>query len=147
MEDYFRSTYIALLSYSSKKEDILRKMQLRGSEIVSISMGEMTVEEAIAKSHSFQDMKRISEIYKNLNPKIDIYGILNKPYRRRKETTYKTFERLIQQRHDLIHKAKVNSRYNLQLALKDVRTVHLGIERIYRTLIGLFNWNKEHPDL
>lgn len=53
MEDYIKSTYIALLRYSDRKETILKGGRLSAEHLARISSGEMTVEEAFAEMLPF----------------------------------------------------------------------------------------------
>jgi hypothetical protein len=50
MEDFFKSTYVALLRYSPKKAAVLNSSRLRGDQLSHISAGTLTVEEALAES-------------------------------------------------------------------------------------------------
>ena len=53
IEEYFRTTYIALLKYSDRKEKILN-VKFSPYDMVDISNGEKTVEEVFASTLSFQ---------------------------------------------------------------------------------------------
>jgi len=56
LEDYFKSTYIALLKYSNNKPKILKGLRLVGDAVVSIADGTIQLEDAAASSMSFQNM-------------------------------------------------------------------------------------------
>jgi len=146
-EDYFRSTYIALLKYSPQKEAIIRDCRIQGEDLLLLAKGEITVEDAIARSRSFQNMKRIAQSFKELDRNIDLYGILQKPYRRRKKSVYDIFEEIIHLRHLIVHRAELILNYTPQALLRDIQTIRVGTERFYLSLIGLYGWADEHPDL
>ena len=147
IEDYFKSSYIALLKYSPQKEAIIRDCRIQGEELILLTKGEITLEDAVARSRSFQDMKRIAQSYRELDKNIDVYGTLKRPYRRRKTSIYDTIESIIVLRHRIIHRAELILGYTPQLLLRDIRTIHVGIERFYRMLISLYGWFDEHPEL
>lgn len=57
IEEYFRTTYIALLKYSDRKEKILN-VKFSPYDMVDISNGEKTVEEVFASTLSFQNIQK-----------------------------------------------------------------------------------------
>jgi len=147
IEDYFRSTYITLLKYSPQKDVIIRDCRIHGEDLVLLAKGDISVEDTIARSRSFQNMRRIAQSFKELDIDIDLYGILQKPFRRRKQSIFSTFEQIIILRHGIIHRAELVFGYTPQTLLKDIHTIHTGIERFYLSLIKLYDWSDEHPDL
>lgn len=147
IEDYFRSTYVALLRYCENRESIIKASRIAGEELNLISRGEMTIEEALARSRSFQNMKRIMKSFREIDDKIDIGSILRKPYGRRSKSIYDTFEDIISHRHMIIHRAEVITNYTPKLLLRDMNTVQEGIKRFYLELIKLYEWNYAHPSI
>lgn len=147
IEDYFRSTYIALLKYSPRKEVIVKDCRISGEDLVLLSKGEQTVEDAIARSRSFQNIKRIGLSFKELDEHINLFGILQKPYGRRKESIHSTLEKIIDLRHRIIHKAELVFNYTPETLLHDIRIIHSGIEGFYLSLVKHYKWFDGHPDL
>jgi hypothetical protein len=141
LEEYFRSTYIALLKYSAKRESITANARIGGDELVSVSRGELSFEEAVARTKSFQDIKRICQSFREIDSDLDIGGLLKKPYHRRKESIYETLERVISQRHKFIHMANIDPSYMQNQAKKDIRAVAIGIGRVYQGLIRHHKWS------
>ena len=79
VEDYMKSCFVALLKYSDKKESFLRNVRLQGDQLSRISNREISIEEAVAESLSFQ---RISSACKNIasiDSSLDVAGALRKP--------------------------------------------------------------------
>lgn len=140
IEDYFRSLYVALLRYSPNREGIIQSARLQGQELAAIDRGELTVPEAVAKWMSFQDMDKINEAYKRLNSKCDLHGILKRPYGRLKASFWDALDRLIRQRHALIHQAKLNVEYKPDLLRQDIDLVYKALWRVYEELVKLNNW-------
>lgn len=147
IEDYFRSTYIALLKYSPKKESIVTNSRIQGEELNLVSKGESTIEEAIARARSFQNMKRITQSFRELDSNLDLGSVLRKPYHRRKKSIYDTFEDVIYHRHLIIHRSEIITNYTPKALLRDIKVIHAGIQRVYISLIELYKWSYEHPDL
>jgi hypothetical protein len=141
LEEYFRSTYIALLKYSPKRESIIGNTRIAGDELITVDRGELSLEQVITRTKSFQDIKRICQSFKEIDSSLDIGGLLKKPYRGRKESIYETIERVILQRHEFIHNAIINPSYTLDQAERDANTIVAGVERIYRGLIKHHRWS------
>jgi len=141
IETYFRASYISLLTYSPKKDKILNNINPRLIDLYALSSGQLRVEEAAARTISFQNLNSISKRFKELNNKIDISKIMKNRYKNRKETTLQSIERLIQQRHDLIHRSIINPNYSPSSALKDIEIMEKSIEKFYKTLIKVYSWN------
>ncbi len=141
IEDYFRSLYIALLRYSPIRERIVQSAKLQGPEIVSIDKGDLTVIEAVAKWMNFQDMSKVNAAFKDLSSKYDIYGILQRPYGRRRESLWDTLNRIIHQRHALIHRAELQTEYTPARLKSDIRLVEKSMWKIYAELIKHHKWH------
>ena len=62
IEEYFRSTYIALLKFSSRKDKILN-VKFSPYDLIDISNGKKTVEEVFASTLSFQNIKKFVLIF------------------------------------------------------------------------------------
>ncbi|MEW6353421.1 MAG: hypothetical protein AB1469_03855 [Pseudomonadota bacterium] len=140
VEDFLRSTYIALLRYSSNREKVVQNARLQGAEILAIDQGELTVPEAIAKWMSFQDLNKINNAFKELNVKYDIHGILQRPYGRRRESFWSLLDRLIKQRHVLIHRAELNTDYRPEQLKRDIDLIYKAMWRIYQELVKINKW-------
>jgi hypothetical protein len=54
IEEYFKSTFIALLRYSPRKEAFLKGARLQGEQLLAISDGKATAEEQISETLPFQ---------------------------------------------------------------------------------------------
>jgi hypothetical protein len=140
IEDFFRSAFISLLIYSDKKEKIIGNAKIRGTELIDIDKGILTVSEAIAKWMNFQDMSKINDAFKQLDSRIDVHGVLQKPFGRRKETFWCLFERLIEHRHSLIHRAQLKADYFPSNLENDVKLIEKAVWRVYTSFIDLYGW-------
>ena len=59
LEDYFKSTYIALLAYSERKSAILKGVRISGDRLAQISSGDLSVEQAAAETLPFQRLTAV----------------------------------------------------------------------------------------
>ena len=140
LEDYFKSTYIALLRYSERKVAILKSISLRGDQLVAISDGKATVEDQITETLSFQRLSAVGRHFEELDKKLDIAGTLRKPYRRRSQSLFEMLDSLVLSRHQFIHKA------TLDKTMTDERIEDLifydneAITRVYRRITDYYGW-------
>lgn len=142
IEDYFKNTFIALLRYSPKKLSILKNAKILPEDLDSIASNELTVFDAIVRTMSFQNVNKLCASFKQLDDRLDIYGILQKPYRRRKETFFKSLERIFSSRHSLIHQNQMVIDYLTADVERDVRYVREAIRRIYDGIQRHHRWRK-----
>lgn len=139
LEEYFKSTFISLLKYSDKKQSFIKNYKIFPSDLFEINNGTMSLEEALTKSMSFQNIKKICEYFSQLDSKLDLNGLLKKPYRRKKETFYDLFNRIFEMRHGLIHHNRIEF-YNTENINKDIKFIEIAIEKIVRKIFKHYNW-------
>ena len=140
IENYFRDLYIALLKYSEKKEKIISNTRFNNFDLFQVSEKKASIEQAVAFSKSFQNIHKINTHFKELDSRIDIYGILSKPYRNRKETLFQTINRVLEHRHALVHRLNVEMQYKQQEALKDIQSIEMAFDNIYEHICSVNNW-------
>ncbi len=138
LEEYFRTTFIALLRFSDKKEKILN-CKLSSYELMDIDSGKTSVEEAYARTVSFQNVKSISSNFMDLD-KIDIMSVLKKPYRRRKKSLYTQMDEVFERRHRMIHRVDLDSNYDSKQLEKDIDDMAAAVKRIYKFLCKKNDW-------
>jgi hypothetical protein len=95
VEEYYRSSFIALMKYSDRKDSIIKNSRIFPEDLVGISTQTLTIEEAVAHSKSFQNIEKITSNFSDLDRNLDIAGILMRPYRRRRETLYNSMGNLL----------------------------------------------------
>lgn len=142
IEEYFRSSYIALLKYSDRKDIILKNSRIYPDDLISISEQALTVEDAVARSKSFQNIGKVASNFKDLDQRLDISGILKRPYRRRRETLYASLDNIFEQRHTQIHRNQFRIDYTKDELQRDIDNVKISIERSYLHFIDTYGW---HP--
>lgn len=144
VEQYFKETYVVLLTYSKRKEEILKNgNKLSYYDLCDISDGKLTVERAFANGLSFQNMYKICYNYKNLDKTLDLNSILKKPYKRRKESLFDSINRILEQRHSMIHRIEYDLDYNSANLINDIENVKEIIRRTYKYICEKNNWKEQ----
>jgi hypothetical protein len=75
LEDYFKSTFVALLRYSARKQAFFKGLRLQGDHLAAISDGS-SVESQVAETLPFQRISSIARHFEALDPKLDLAGVL-----------------------------------------------------------------------
>ena len=146
IEEYFKTTYIALLKYSERKEKILN-VKFSSYDLVEISNGNKTVEEVFASTLSFQNIQKICSNFHSLDNKMDIGRALKQPYNKRKKNLYDQINDILERRHALIHRLEIDDSYNTERLKKDIRDVIDAIKRVYSYICRYYNWEEQELDL
>jgi len=139
-EDYWKSTYIAILKYSGNKEAILKSNRISSERLTLISNNNLSVEEAFAESISFGRISMVCKHFKAIDKEIDFARILRKPYRRRKKTIFDSLEEMTEIRNEIIHRASAPIFIEDDQIKDSINLLHDGIERSYKELTKLKNW-------
>lgn len=140
MEDYFRSTFVALLKYSERKESFLKNTRIFPDYLIEISSGKLSVEEGLSQTLSFQNIVSICQHFKFLEPKLDLNVALRKPYHHRKQSLFESLEDLTARRHGFVHKGKVNRNFGTKDVLKAVDDLEESVTRCYRAITNYYGW-------
>lgn len=139
-EDYWKTTYIALLRYSENKESVLKSNKISAERLVEISQGILSVEEGFANSISFARVSMVCKHFSTLDRKLNFASVLMKPYRRRKKNLFESLEEMTEIRNQIIHEASyptiLEDRYIEDLLF----ILHDAIERCYKELTTIKNW-------
>jgi hypothetical protein len=145
LEEYFKSTYIAILTYSDRKESILKGARLSGEQLARISVGTLTVEEAVAETLPFQRLAAIGRNFLGIDQKLDVLAPLKRPYRRRKVSLLDRLEHLVTRRHALIHGMQLDTDLDRQKLEAVIHDLTVGISRVYQQITSHFDWPFELP--
>jgi hypothetical protein len=144
-EDYFRSTFTAVLRYSKQRESALKRARLTHASFEQIAVGAQSIEEAVAESFSFQRPSSIHENFRLLDPKLDIGGVLRKPYKRRKVSLFDSLETLVEGRNEFVHTGRMNLKLfdaELRKALADFEA---GVNRVYEYVADHYGFFPQQP--
>jgi hypothetical protein len=107
-EEYFRSTFAAVLTYSRFREGVLKRARLSHAQLEQIAMRTQPFEKTIAECFYFQRPSMISENFKLIDQNLDIGGALKKPYKRRKVTHFDSIEEIVESRNAFVHTGEMN---------------------------------------
>lgn len=137
-EDYWKSTYIALLKYSDNKESTLKGAKISSDRLVQISNGELTIEEGFAESMSFAKISNVCKYFKSFD--LDFASILRKPYRRRKKNLFDSLEEMTSIRNTIVHEASSQILLEDNYIKDSINILHDSIERCYKELTKMKCW-------
>ena len=139
-EDYLKSTFIALLRYSQKREGFLRNVRLQGEQLSAIAAGKSSVEDQAAEMLSFQRISAVCRHFDALDSKLDLATSLRKPYRRRKESLFDSMENLVLRRHDFIHRAVIDRSLTDERIDDIIYDLEAALTRVYKRITSHYDW-------
>jgi hypothetical protein len=140
VEDYFKSTFVALLRYSARKASFLKGVRLQGDQLLAIAEGKNTVEEQVAETLPFQRPAVVFRHFDALDPKLDLAGALRKPYHRRAQSLFDSIDSLVLARHDLIHRATLNRTMSDDKIDSIIHDLDVSATRVYRRITDHYGW-------
>jgi len=141
LEEYFQATFVALLKYSPNKLAIIKNIRVRAEDLMAIASGVATVEQVVSDQLSFQNLERVTTHFKSVDSRLDIAGVLRKPYRRRRRSLHDSFQALIKQRHDIIHQSETLTSFTDNRAVTALEDLEAGITRVYAMIVRTFGWH------
>lgn len=143
-EEYFRSSFIALLKYSPQREAALKKANLNQTQLESIASNIATVEDSVANLFSFQRPSIIDKNFKLLDSGMNLAGVLRKPYRRRKISLFDSIEHCVEDRNAFVHSGLVNINLTDQKLQTILADFEIGVERCYQEFGRRFKFVPQH---
>jgi hypothetical protein len=139
-EEYTRSTFVALLRYLPSKEAILKGARLSGKQLADVSDGALSIDEAFAQNLHFQNALQASEHLKLLDRRLDLAGLLRRPYRTRKTTLLDGLLEMVTRRNAFVHGTDLELNLNEKLMWKYLDDLETAVVRFYRHLTSLHGW-------
>ncbi|MDH5216703.1 MAG: HEPN domain-containing protein [Gammaproteobacteria bacterium] len=133
-EEYFKSTFVALMKYSEHRESALKRAKLSQSQLEAIASGYQGVEQAFSESLSFQRPSNVGNNFKLIDPKLDIAAALRKPYRRRKISLYESIEKVVELRNNFVHAGEMDTGMTDKAIEKVINDIEVAIDRAYDTI-------------
>lgn len=147
VETFFKGIYVALLTYSSEKNDIIKNQQFRLADLVEISEGGLRFEEAYANSLNFQNARHICENLERLDKTLQLKKVLNKKHGKKKESFFEFIERISSQRHEYVHHGRKFLDYDMSSLKKDSKFCESMINEVYKEITQKKNWKYEKPGI
>ncbi|OFX69670.1 MAG: hypothetical protein A2X12_01135 [Bacteroidetes bacterium GWE2_29_8] len=144
-ENYWKSTYVALLKYSSNKELILKENRINAERLVLISNGQISVEDAFAESISFARISSVCTNFQKLDKNIDFAKILNKPYKSKNVNVFDYLGEMTKIRNKIIHKPS-NIFIVEDFEIKEfINIIQYSIVECYKELTMVKGWIFDLP--
>ncbi|ODU80992.1 hypothetical protein [Novosphingobium sp. SCN 63-17] len=133
-EEYFRSTFAAVLKYADRREQVLKKARLNHTQLEQIAINKKPVEQTISECFSFQRPSIIAENFRILDAKLDLAAALRKPYKRRKVTLFDQIEGLVEGRNAFVHAGDMDlSLYDKELE-RVLTDIVEAVDRCYQAI-------------
>ena len=140
LENFFRGTYTAILKYSSDLPKIAASARLDQSDWREIVSKESSIEEAVSRSRSFQNVDKILAAFKEVEPRMDFLALLAKPFSGRKSQASVWLRSLFERRHSLIHDGALDAAYTPEIFKVDVKKANALVRRVYRGVCHHHKW-------
>jgi len=140
LEDFFRSSFVALLQYSGARSTMFSRVRLTPDDLLDISSDARTVEAAFARHLSFQNLSRICGHFKELDKGLDLRKILNKRVKKSRQSMFDSLKSLIEHRHELIHRSRLDPDYFNKNVQRDMLCVQETVSSIYEFFLDYFKW-------
>lgn len=145
LETYFKDTYIALLTYSESKGDIIKMQSIRADDIISLANDVIRLEEAYANSLNFQNAKLLCQNFGKLNQKLCVQQMLTRKRGRNRATFFDFIERVSAQRHSYLHHGEKLWEYDMKAFTKDTSLCKALIKEVYKNITDKMGWQYEEP--
>ena len=138
IEDYFKSTFVALAKHSDAKETLFRNARITADRLVTVAAGEARIEEVVADAMSFQSLAAICNHFRAADKRIDYAGVLRRPVARR--SLYGAVEVVIARRHALIHHSELDLAFEDSLAARAIDDVFSAVRKCHEHLLSVEEW-------
>jgi hypothetical protein len=139
-EEYFKSSFIAMLRYSTQREAALKRARLNQNHLEMIAAGTSTIEHALAESLSFQRPNVIANNFKLIDPHFNLSTPLHKPYRRRKESLFEAIDTYVETRNEFVHTGTMDTQLTDKKIEKALDDFEVAVDRCYETFGNLFGF-------
>ena len=139
-EEYFKSTFVALMKYSEHREASFKRAKLSQSQLEAIASGHQAVEQAFAESLSFQRPSIVGMNFKLIDPELDIASSLKKPYRRRKKSLYVSIEKIVEMRNNFVHTGQMDTSLTDNSIEQLIRDIEMAVDRAYDAIGEFYNF-------
>jgi len=133
-EEYFKATFVAILRYSPHRDAALKRVRLNQAQLELVATGAQVVEEAVAETMSFQRPSIIKENFRLLDPKLDLGGVLKKPYKRRKQSLFESIEERIEHRNEFVHAGTMDLGFTEARLVSAIQDFDAAVNRVYEHL-------------
>lgn len=139
-EEYFRSTFAAVLKYANRREKVLKEARLNPYQLEQIASNKRPVEQTISEYFSFQRPSVICKNFRLLDSGLDLATPMRKPYKRRRITLFDQIENLVEGRNAFVHAGEMNLLlYDRELE-KVLSDIVEAVDRCYQAIGAHFGF-------
>ncbi|MEA9567370.1 hypothetical protein [Polynucleobacter sp. AP-Nickl1-40-C4] len=144
-EEYFRATFTACLRYSKKRDSVLKQANnLSHFDLDRLITGVVRADRLIAETFSFQRPGIIAKNFRLIDSKIDIAGLLRKPYRGRRQSLFDSIDGVVEDRNRLVHSGEINSDlFDRQLKVR-FGDITEAVNRVYNHIAKINGFVANH---
>ncbi len=139
-EEYLKSSFIAMLRYSSERDSALKRAKLNQRHLEMMASGISTIEEALAETLSFQRPSVIAANFKLIDPKFNLAIPLHRQYRRRKESLFASIDGYVELRNMFVHTGSMDTQLSDKRVEKAIKDFEVAVDRCYTEFGKLFNF-------
>lgn len=143
IDDFLKSTFVALLRYSPSRGDILKSVRLSSGQATAVSVGSMALEEAFVEGLTFSRPSVAFKNFNNLDPKLKIDSAVRKPVGRRKLRLDDEIEGLVELRNQFVHRAGFDVALSDDRIEKILDDTELFCMRIAKRVFSCYGWHFE----
>lgn len=140
-ESYFRNSFISIIKYANNVSPrALKNCRISTAEYMRVIHGEVTLENILADSLSFQRPNIISENFRALDLKIDIAAWLKKPYHKRRKSLFDSITEIVETRDIIVHTGITNINIfdrQMKTIIDDLIT---AVDRVYQGFGDIFSF-------
>lgn len=138
IEGFFKNIYVALLTYSDKKENIISASKIKTSDLIDVGNSKLRLEQAYANNLNFQNVDRLCKNFDELDQALKIKQKLKK--RRDGSSFYEFIEKITKHRNGYVHHDTKCLRYNFESLEKDLVLCEELIHCIYKLITQSKKW-------
>lgn len=139
-ENYIKNVFLVVLKYGDVSDKFIRPDKLSADDLIRIKNGEACVEECLVNRLSFQRPYIIISNFKQLDSSIDVNGIFQKPFKRRKTSLYTQIDDMIDLRNKIVHDGFLDANLTQKDISKFIENITEVADRLYKVLGKKYNF-------
>ena len=139
-ENYIKNVFLVVLKYGDVSDKFIRPDKLSADDLIRIKNGEACVEECLVNRLSFQRPYIIISNFKQLDSSIDVNGIFQKPFKRRKTSLYTQIDDMIDLRNKIVHDGFLDTNLTQKDISKFIENITEVADRLYKVLGKKYNF-------
>lgn len=139
-EEYLKSSFIAMLRYSSERDSALKRAKLNQRHLEMMASGTGTIEEVLAETLSFQRPSIIAANFKLIDAKFNLAIPLHRTYQRRKESLFASIDGYVELRNEFVHTGSMDTQLTDKRVERMIKDIEVAVDRCYAAFGKHFNF-------